>query len=349
MPAQRTVAPQARHRTNVINAISITFAGVAVVCALGLAEPSPPPAQGLSPAQIVSFGGEKCLTRPSRDSTMGFAAPTRITEVLVKGGEEVKKGQLLIRGDDAEDTIVVNLQKIRADTDLPFQKAVKTAELAKVEFERTQLAFDKAAASKQDLDRARLTWEGSDIDAKQAKQQQEQEEMQVTRLVERVNKLQIRAPYDGQVDVVMMDVGQSVSETDKIIRVVNVDPIWMDVPTPTARLNELNVKLGDPAWVLMDLPGEATVLLGKVIEVSPVADSSSATRRVRVEVANKQRRVPGVQAWVRFTEPTGDWKARIVASMPADQFVLPPRDFNVPIQIRRVAAAASDQSGSDAK
>lgn len=309
---------------------------------------SPPAAPGLTPAQISSFGGDKCLTRPSRDSTMGFAAPTRITEVLVKGGDDVKKGQLLLRGDDLEDTLVVQLQKIRADTDLPVQKAVKTAELAKVEFERTQDAFNKAAASKQDLDRAKLTWESSEIDAAQAKQQQEQEELQVKRLDERVNKLRVYAPFDGQVDIVMMDVGQSVSETDKIIRVVNVDPIWMDVPTPTARLNELTIKVGDPAWVLMDLPGDAQVLLGKVIEVSPVADSSSATRRIRVEVSNKARRVPGVQAWVRFSEPTGDWKARIVADMPRFEIIIP-EPLPGPIHVRTVAAIPATVQRSDAK
>jgi hypothetical protein len=44
--------------------------------------------------------GEKAVTRPSRDATMGFSNPTQVKEIAVKGGQKVKLGQLLIRGDD---------------------------------------------------------------------------------------------------------------------------------------------------------------------------------------------------------------------------------------------------------
>jgi multidrug efflux pump subunit AcrA (membrane-fusion protein) len=49
------------------------------------------------------------------------------------------------------------------------------------------------------------------------------------------------------------------------------------------------------------------------VYVSPVADSVSQTRRVRVEIDNPEGWPAGTQARVRFTEPTGEWKSRVPA------------------------------------
>lgn len=262
----------------------------------------------------LSFAGVKAVSRPSRDATMGFSLPTRVMEVLAVGGQDVKKGQVLLRGDDHEDMLVVQLQEIRAKTDLPVQKAAKAAELAKLEYAKTIEAGKLSGASPLEIDRARLTADSAAIDRDTAAMQQAQEVIQVDRLRARLDKLVIRAPFDGQVDVIMADAGQSTSESDKVVRVVNIDLLWLDVAAPTALSVDLGLRPGDPAWVLMELPGTPVVRVGKVIEVSPTADSASGTRRVRVEVRNTERVVAGVTSWVRFTEPTAEWKGKVVAA-----------------------------------
>lgn len=279
-------------------------------------QPDPPSSQvatprhaGPSESDVKSFDGIKAVTRPSRDAIMGFSAATRVMEMLVAGGQTVTRGQLLIRGDDAEDRIVVKLQELRAQTDLPVQKAKKAAELAKLEYERYKEAQAKGSASPTEVDRARVSWEGAEIDVGQAEVTQRQEVVQVDRLKARVEKLRIVAPFDGVVDQISVDVGQTVSESDKIVRVVNVDPLWIDVPVPTGKTLDLQTE--SACWVLMDLPGQAGVRQGKVIEVSAVADAASGTRRVRVAVPNPDRTVAGVTAWVRFSEPGEAWSKRV--------------------------------------
>ncbi len=289
--------------------------GAAIVLAgvLAGAAPQEPPAVGLTPQMIAEFGGEKHITRPSLDATMGFSIATRVTSVLVKVGEEIKQGQLLIRGEDAEEAVFVKLQKLRAETDLPVQKAAKAAELAKLEYDGLLDAKSKGAGSPLELGRAKLTWEGATIDFDTAKITQQQEVLQVERFQSRLDKLQLKAPFSGRVDSISADVGQSVSESDKVIRVVNIDPLRVDVPAPTGMTLEMGLKVGDPAWVLMDVPGEPRVRVAKVVGLGAVADSASATRNVRIEVPNADGVIAGLTAWVRFREPTGAWKNRIVA------------------------------------
>ncbi len=292
------------------------LASALAVSAGGIGAEQPPASQGLTPAMIADFGGEKHITRPSLDATMGFSVPTRVTQVLVRVGEEVKEGQLMLRGEDAEEAVFVKLQELRAETDLPVQKAAKAAELAKLEYEGLLEAKSKGAGSPLELGRAKLTWEGAEIDLETAKISQQQEVLQVERFRARLDKLQLKAPFSGKVDSISADVGQSVSENDKVVRVVSIDPLRVDVPTPTSMTLELGLKEGDPAWVLMDLPGEARVRAGKVVGLGAVADSASATRSVRVEVPNPEGVIAGLTAWVRFREPSGPWKDRIVPAGP---------------------------------
>lgn len=274
--------------------------------------------QPTSTPSIASFGGEKAFTRPKQDAVMGMSVPTTIREILVKGGDRVKKGQILVRGDDAEELALLKAQKLRAESVLPVDRAEKAVELQRFEYDQLLNLQREGGGSAQELERARLSLEAAKIDYETAKFNQEQEALQIARVEARVDRYRIIAPFDGEVDTVFMDPGQSVTDNDKVLRVVEIDPLELDVAPPTAVTladpvtGRGPVKVGQPAWVLMDLPGTARVYVGTVTEVSPVADARSGTRRVRVEVANPEGLVAGLTAWVRFTEPEGEWKERIV-------------------------------------
>lgn len=298
------------------------LAGLAVTATAPALAQTAAPAADIIPVRVdmrvYSEFGEKAVTRPSRDATMGFSMPTQVREVMVKGGDKVTKGQLLARGDDEEDVAFLALNKLQADTDLPVQKARAAMELAKLEFERNEEAFKNGAAAQQDFDRARLNFEGARIDWETANVQQQQATAQVDRAAARVNRLNIRAPFDGQIDNVMVDAGQALSEQDKVLRIVNVDLIWIDVPTRLDRVGTASIKLNDPAWVLMDVNGAPVLIEGKVNEVSPVSDPASRTRRVRVEIKNPEtqgpRLVPGEPAWVRFEKPSEELRKKLMGA-----------------------------------
>lgn len=262
-------------------------------------------------ALVRGFGGDKSVTRPGREAIMGFSTPTTIKEIAVKGGQPVKKGDLLVRGDDGEQVAIYKYTKLQAETDLPVQKAMKTKELAELEWSKHQEMQKSGAGSPQEFDRARLTYESSVIDLDTAKLQQEQQVSALERADSLVERFRLRAPFDGVVDIVLYDEGHNVNEQDKVVKVVDVGVLWMDVPVHTQQTVQLGTKVGDPAWVLTEVPGGVRILSGKVIEVAPTGDSASRTRRVRVEVANSDGSViAGEPAWVRLSEPTAEWKAK---------------------------------------
>jgi len=286
--------------------------------ALGLAAQAPRSQPLQERADGSTFGGEKAFTRPSQDAIMGFALPTTLRELLVKGGDVVKRGDLLARGDDAEESALLESQILRADSKLPVDRAQKAVELQRFEYDQLLNLEREGGGSAQELERARLSLEAAKIDHETAKFNQEQERVQVARVEARVDRYRIRAPFDGTVDTIFVDIGTSLSDSDNVLRVVDIDPLEIDVAAPTEltladeTIGRMDVSVGQPAWVLLDLPGRPRVLVGTVTEVSAVADSRSATRRIRVEVPNPSRILAGVTAYVRFTEPQGAWKDRVV-------------------------------------
>ncbi|MEO1583969.1 MAG: HlyD family efflux transporter periplasmic adaptor subunit [Planctomycetota bacterium] len=246
--------------------------------------------------------GVKAVTRPSRDATMGFPFPTSVVDVIATDGMAVSEGQLLIRADDAEAVAAFAIGRIRAVSTLDVDLQVKTLELAEVELRATETAFEGGGGSTIELDRAKLTRDQSEIQLEAAKQRDVEADNQLIQLEARVGDHRLEAPFDGVVDVVFVDVGDSVRDTDPAVRVVSVDPLWIDVATPTAQT--LSLGPGDPAWVRVRIGDEPRVLPATIVGISPVADSVTGARRVRVEAPNPDGLPAGLTAFVRFEPPT---------------------------------------------
>ncbi|MBM4109053.1 MAG: HlyD family efflux transporter periplasmic adaptor subunit, partial [Phycisphaerae bacterium] len=210
---------------------AVIIAAVALAALAGTLR-AQPGAPG-TPQLIAEFAGVKAVTRPSRDAIMGFALPTEVREILVRGGESVKKGQLLVRGDDAEPVAGLELQRLTAASDFEIQKAMKVAELTELTFARTEQARAGGGANQQELDRDRLARDAARIDVEFERLRHAQQQIRVRQFEAAVDRVRLTAPFDGQVDQVMVDVGQIVRETEKILRIVQVDPVWIDVAAPT--------------------------------------------------------------------------------------------------------------------
>ncbi|MEO0716236.1 MAG: hypothetical protein AAFY58_04515, partial [Planctomycetota bacterium] len=161
---------------------SALLASAAMLVAPTAASQAEPADTVRTAAQVArDFGGHKAVTRPSKDAIMGFSLPTRVIAVPVVGGQVVREGDLLLRGDDVEDLALLEAQRIRAREDLPVQRAVEQAELAKVEFAKAEQAFAADGINEIELDRARLAASTAAIDVRIAKNNFEQEQAAVER------------------------------------------------------------------------------------------------------------------------------------------------------------------------
>ncbi len=299
--------------------------GLALAAGLASASASLPSGQpaGEPPASSAAASAETLSKRfaevdgyfptiPSKDAQMGFQVSTQVLEVLVKGGDKVKADQVLVRGDDEEELALLKIQEIRAKTTLPVDRARRALDLAKIELERAEQSFEGGGAMDLEVERAKANAAVAAIDLDTAIWNMDQEVLQLDRMKKRAERFLLRAPFEGQVDVVAVDRGDVIRETEPVLRLVQIDPLWVDVNTPVTMSVSKGLKNGDKAWVLLDVPGAPKVIEGKIIEVSPVANFAARKQRVRVEFDNPSGWPPGLAAWIRFTQPSEEWNDLLV-------------------------------------
>lgn len=256
-------------------------------------------------AAAERFGGYKADTKPSRDATMQFSLSTEVKDVLVQGGQRVKRGDVLMRARDAEILAAKERQKIIAESTTEVDNAVKQLELARFKFQKLK---EGGTFSQSEFEELRIQSESAGLQLEQAKINRTTQQVALQQIVGQAERFYLEAPFDGVIEEVMVEVGQGVTEQEKILRIVNTDRLWLDAYADTSETIRVGLKADAPAWVLVHLADAPKLVRGKVLYVSPVADSVSQTRRVRVEIENPDGWPAGTLARVRFTDPGSEWE-----------------------------------------
>lgn len=238
-------------------------------------------------------------TRPSRDVAQGFTLSVEIVEVRVKPGDIVKKGDVLMRGRDGPIQARLVAQRLRSTNNSDVRAATSARDLAQIRFDAIVQAREENGANAAEFDERRVQLEQAKIAVEAANMKLQEEVLAVRQLEEELARYVLTAPFDGIADTVVGEVGQAATENSPVLRLVNIDPLWVDAPVRFEQTVRDNLKPGDAAWVLIDTPGEATILPGRVLSVSPVTDAVNQ-RRVRVEARNPGLLPAGTPARVRF-------------------------------------------------
>jgi RND family efflux transporter MFP subunit len=237
--------------------------------------------------------GITSISKPSQDVILSFVRPGRVVEILVKEGDHVEKGQLLARQDDSEESKALALYQSKAEdmTQVDAQKVIE--EQSRQDAENLTKS---GAGSKYEKDHAVLQDKVDTAKIKIANSQHEQDVDQYEQNLAVVEKTKLYAPISGVVEELLVHQGESVdSQNMKVMRLVNIDPMWVEVPVPFAQAEGL--KEGDGAQVSLS---NKSVLTGKVIHVASVAEAASDTLLVRVEIPNPDRRKVGERVSVSF-------------------------------------------------
>ncbi len=237
------------------------------------------------------------ITRPSEDVTLSFVRPGRIAEIQVKEGDVVKAGALVARQDDEAERAQLAQLKDQAEDTVRVRAAEAQLAQKKVEHGKLQEAYAKGAVSKWDVERARLDVLIGVLSLELAQFQHKQDGLKYEETRIQVERMKILSPIDGRVEKVLVKAGESADEKEDVIRIVKVDPLWIEAPAPIAIARTL--KVGGAATVSYP-DGAAPDAVGKIVHVGAVADAASDTLNVRVELPNPTGRMAGEHVMVRF-------------------------------------------------
>jgi membrane fusion protein (multidrug efflux system) len=243
-----------------------------------------------SPESVFAGNRIAAITNPSADVTLSFVQPGRIAKVYVKEGEAVKAGQILVQQDDAVDR--ARLAQLEAEAQNMTNIEAGKASLAqkKVDLQKLERAASLNAATELEVEHAKLDVKIAELSLEVAIFEHEQAVRKYEEAKLQIDNMSLKSPIEGRIEKVEMEIGESVNALASVVRVVQIDPLWIDVPVPLANASTLvrdgrvEVYFPDPDKVSID---------GKIVFVAAVADAGSGTLRVRVEVPNKVKRPAG--------------------------------------------------------
>lgn len=206
---------------------------------------------------------ESAIVRPEIDG--------KITAINFAEGQHVAAGSLLFQLDAA--LAQADLNEANANLENSRRANARAGELA-----------GKQLIARADLDKAK-----ADLGVDQAR---------AASARTRLDKAQIRAPFDGVVGLREVSVGDYVKAGDALVDLVRMDPIEVDLRVPEVVLSSL--ALGQKINVGVDsFPDQ--VFAGTIVAIAPTVDLGGRSVLLRARLTNSEGKLrPGMSARVQI-------------------------------------------------
>jgi RND family efflux transporter MFP subunit len=265
-----------------------------IICAAALAagaQAEEAPRTGAQPNIVQAF------TLPFKEYKISFPTMGVIKEVRVKEGDQIRKGDVVMKQDDAEDRAELRLLELDVN-DYPIQAAEAKRRAAEAEFKaKDNLNNASGGFSALEVERARAELDVAKVQVEASKQELKQKEAKRDKQTIRVTNMTLLAPTDGVVKELINDIGSNIDPTKPVITVVENNPLLVQVQVRA--LASLQVKKGEKLRVSYDMK---TWKEASVSFLSPEADAGSGMRMIRLELPNPDGEPSGLQVFVELPD-----------------------------------------------
>lgn len=195
-----------------------------------------------------------------------------VTQILVKEGDNVSKGQTIIKLD-------------AAITENSIAEVRNRLELAEITFEKQAKLWEKKV--------------GTEMQYLQAKNQRDALRKQLSTLQAQLDKYIIKSPINGVIDEISVNIGENVSPGFRMIRVVNLSEVEIKAEVPESYVGK--IKKGDS--VSIKFPAISYIHSAKVTNVGQVISSGNRTFTVQVKFKNPDNKLkPNLLALLSFVD-----------------------------------------------
>ena len=200
-----------------------------------------------------------------------------LTNVYVKEGQRVSKGQVLAKIDDGGLSQQLAQYKIQSD-------------LAKTTFERQKRLWDQKI--------------GSEIQFLQAQSSYQSQQEAINQIQQQLNKTTVRAPFSGTIDDVITEKGSVVGAGQTpLMQIVNLDNMYIETDVPESYVS--SVIKGKNVNVEFAVLGKT--IDTKVRQAGDVINPANRTFKVEIGVPNKDKSIkPNLTARLKINDYTNE-------------------------------------------
>jgi len=182
--------------------------------------------------------------------------PGKVIGINFKEGSRVKKGDLLIKINDA-------------DLQAQLQRTESQIKLAEEKESRSTVLLEKALISQEEYDVLL-----NELNIRKAEEAQ---------IKAQIDKTEIYAPFDGVVGLRSISEGSYINSSVNIAILTKTDPIKIDFAVPIKHANKIKVGTN----ILVNIPNSLEVFKANIYAVDPKVDPTTRTLKLRALAENK--------------------------------------------------------------
>ena len=210
--------------------------------------------------------------------------PGKIVELAVDEGDAVVGGETVLARIDG---VLTRVDLGRAEAELREAEALVAERQAQLDratrdYERLKSLIARDAADRKEVEDAMTDMQAADAQLTAAHAAVAAGEARVSLISERIEKLTVRAPYDGVVTRKLVELGQWVGEGAGVVELVSTGPIDAVIDVPESLIQ--TVQRGQEVEV--GVPAVAAEVVGDVVAVIPRGANAARTFPVKVRLAN---------------------------------------------------------------
>ena len=222
------------------------------------------PPQVVTSADVLEGDWEEIVYAPGEiEAVKGVMVSAQlegeVAEILFESGSVVTLGDVLVKQD-----ITTELAQL--------ESANSALSLADKSFARAKPLLASKDISQEDYD----VFESEYLQAK----------AQVSSIETTIAKKNVAAPFDGQLGISAIDVGQYLSPGQQIVTLQDTSKILVNFSVPQRDANR--IKIGQPVRIRSEINFDG-VLIGEVKAVAPLADQFTRSVSIQAQVENPER------------------------------------------------------------
>ncbi len=275
----------------------VWFVGVSIVQLNGLAFSAE---LSGTPEQKPSITTIRGVTRCDADLNLALPLAGRIAIVNVEEGALVAKGELLLSLDRVAEEYDVERRRIQWQGSAELKAAQARKATAAQQVKAARRIFSAShGISREEMENRELALALANAEVMRIETAKEMERLDYLTAKENLERRTLVAPTRGIVVKLIKQLGESAQANEAVLRLCDLRRILFVAHLPPAQSERFQA--GDT--VFLRVGAQQLRVEGKVMFVSPVVESSSGLREVKIEMIQPDPGIrPGISASLEVTE-----------------------------------------------
>ena len=245
------------------------------------------------------------VTQALHEAKLGLAAAGRVEAVLVKEGDRVSRGDLLLHLDRTLEDLEIKRRQVMLDDNSRLVELRRRELILGGQVAEARKLFESGGVSRKQAEDEELAWQSNVAERKALEFAKLREKLELDLAREGYERRHLRSPINGVVTKVALRVGESAVPNEPVLTVVDVSRVRFIGTFPVSSLSPL--KAGHNVSIRLAMEGRSVLRQAKLIFVSPVTDSASGLVELIAEFDNHDGSVrPGISGQIVAPAPVAE-------------------------------------------